>query len=357
MPASGSSVTVTVGATAFMVAGLNVYVQGSGYFTVASVTDATHVVLTNSGASGNVSSGSTVSSGAGVVSAGAVGPAGTGGGGGGVSSLTDATSTGTSWITSPSGVIKRVVQGSNITLTDSGTSVTIAAASGGGGGSSADIFQRLYFEDDFTTLVNLTGNSGWQTSSGSGGVAAVKTTYGQDATRKFLGSVELAIGSGTTGTNGWGLCIGQSNGQPATSGEFLPGIGAMTFKYRLAVNGATAPVTGNTYVLRAGLMGFAGAYSLTSALIQRAFFEYSPDNNSGQWRVGVGTTSTTYINTTAGFSVDTAYGFKNDVNAANTQYTFTINAVVVATITTGLPSGAMYSVVQHTRDVGIGKDY
>jgi hypothetical protein len=318
MPAVASPVTVTVGASAWMAQGQNLYVAGAGYFSVSVVTDATHVVLTNSGAPGNVVSGTVIASGAQVSASGATGLQGATG------------------ATGPQGP---------------------AGSGGGGGGSAADIFQRLYFEDDFTSILNIVASQGWQTNTGAGGTAIVKTTYGQDATRKFLGSIELACSVGTSGNNGSGLCIGQSNNQPATSGEFLPGIGAMTFKYRLAVNGATPPVTGNTYVLRAGLMGFAGTYALNSTLIQRAFFEYSPDNNSGQWRVGIGTTSTTYTNTTSGFSVDTAYDLQLDINAANTQYTFTIKGTIVATITTGLPSGAMYSVVQHTRDVSLGNNY
>src|SRR4029077_16117980 len=218
MPTSGSTVTVTVAATSWMAQGQNLFIPGAGYFSVSVVTDATHAVLTNSGTTGNATAGTVISSGAQVSPAGAQGSGGTGGGGGGVRSLTDATTTGTSWITSPTGVLKRVVQGGNITLTDSGTSVTIAASSGGGVGSSADIFQGLYFQDDFITMVNL-ATAGWSSNVGAGGVAIVKTTYGQDATRKFLGSIELACSTGTSGTNGSGLCIGQSNNQPATSGD------------------------------------------------------------------------------------------------------------------------------------------
>lgn len=53
MPAVSSTVSVSVGNTAWLTAGQTVYVQTAGYFTVSSVTDATTVVLTNLGYTGN----------------------------------------------------------------------------------------------------------------------------------------------------------------------------------------------------------------------------------------------------------------------------------------------------------------
>lgn len=53
MPAVSSTVSVSVGSTAWLSPGQTVYVQTAGYFTVSSVTDATTVVLTNLGYTGN----------------------------------------------------------------------------------------------------------------------------------------------------------------------------------------------------------------------------------------------------------------------------------------------------------------
>ena len=53
MPAVSSTVSVSVGSTAWLSTGQTVYVQTAGYMTVSSVTDATTVVLTNLGYTGN----------------------------------------------------------------------------------------------------------------------------------------------------------------------------------------------------------------------------------------------------------------------------------------------------------------
>lgn len=70
-PAINSNVTITVGTTAWMVAGQGVYIAAGGYYNVVSITDLTHAVVVNLGVTGNTASGIAVSSG------GAVSPAGT----------------------------------------------------------------------------------------------------------------------------------------------------------------------------------------------------------------------------------------------------------------------------------------
>jgi len=59
-PAVNGTVTVNVTSTTPFVAGLGVYVQGGGYYTVQSVTNGTQMVLTNLGSTGNASPTSTV---------------------------------------------------------------------------------------------------------------------------------------------------------------------------------------------------------------------------------------------------------------------------------------------------------
>ena len=71
-PAVNSTVSVNVTSTSGLAAGLNVFVQGGGYYQVQSVTSGTVVVLTNLGASGNTAPTLTVTNGGIVVGSGAV---------------------------------------------------------------------------------------------------------------------------------------------------------------------------------------------------------------------------------------------------------------------------------------------
>jgi hypothetical protein len=62
-PAVNATVSANVGTTAWIATGQGVYVQGGGYYQVASVPDLTHVNLTNLGTAGNAAPGATVTSG------------------------------------------------------------------------------------------------------------------------------------------------------------------------------------------------------------------------------------------------------------------------------------------------------
>jgi hypothetical protein len=61
-PASAATVSVQVGDTSWMAVGEYLYVENGGYYTVSSITDSTHVVVTNLGYTGNASPGATVAS-------------------------------------------------------------------------------------------------------------------------------------------------------------------------------------------------------------------------------------------------------------------------------------------------------
>jgi microcystin-dependent protein len=63
-PAVNATVSVTVGATAWMSPTQAIYIIGGGNYTVSSVTDATHAVVKNLGSSGNAAPGVNVPSGA-----------------------------------------------------------------------------------------------------------------------------------------------------------------------------------------------------------------------------------------------------------------------------------------------------
>lgn len=341
MPASGASVTVTVGTTAFMVAGQNVYVQGAGYFTIASVTDSTHVVLTNSGTTGNISSGTTIASGAGISVAGATGPAVNVSGG--FSNAADAGGAAgageTSLIASIASNIlnlKKLKSGpaGSVALTDQGGSTgdvlvdvpvdgtTITVVSGkltasGGGGGAFDPRTGLYFYDDFLTT-QLNNNIWSQASNGGGGATVGQSGYGYDSTRKSNGIAELATGTGTTGTFaqvGGGVVNGYLTTNTQGSGIVL-GAGTIDLAVRLAIEEATLPVTGVGYTIRVGFItqnstisaGFPGGNQPNTSCV---VMEYSPDQNSGNFRIGscFNTTSgNTYVNCT-GTPVANTYGW------------------------------------------------
>jgi len=63
MPAVSSTVSVSVGNTAWMAGGQTLYVQTAGYMTVTTITDSTTVVLTNLGYTGNASPTTSISTG------------------------------------------------------------------------------------------------------------------------------------------------------------------------------------------------------------------------------------------------------------------------------------------------------
>jgi hypothetical protein len=340
MPASGSSVTVTVGATAFMVPGLNVYVQGGGYFTVASVTDATHVVLTNSGASGNVSSGSTVNSGAGVVSAGAVGPAGTGGGGG---TLNDATTTtGLSWIANTAGILKRAVAGSsNLTITDTGSTLVLDAPSGGGSGVNLeDPENGIEWTEHFITPYSL-GSTGllnltlpW-TLQGSGTASAGFPTGALFSSGPELSAIDVYTGSAAAIAD---VTLGfTGNGY-----DFIVpiGLGVCTWKCKVAID--TLVTSADALIDYFGLF----RYNISAGFNGGFYFKYNYAL-SANWRCVVRTgtgpdtgTNATDVDSGIAVNANTWIKFKVVTNATWTSFAFYINNALITTITTNGPTAA-----------------
>lgn len=59
-PAISANVTINVGTTAWMAVGQGIFVVGGGYYTISSVSDLTHAVVTNLGGSSNPGAGSTI---------------------------------------------------------------------------------------------------------------------------------------------------------------------------------------------------------------------------------------------------------------------------------------------------------
>jgi hypothetical protein len=285
MPTSGSTVTVTVAATSWMAQGQNLFIPSAGYLSVSVVTDATHVVLTNSGTTGNAAAGTVVVSGAQVSPAGSTGP----------------------------------------------TGATGPAGSGGGGGGGLpgqgywDPANGFFFSDDFNYQSFPTPYFQQQQA------VVLNPAYGRDSVKKIFGSLQLSTGVSATGTAlGYGSVL-------SGDGTIIYGLGPLTWKTRLFFE-SPLPGVGIGYVARAGLWQAPGGAFASNVPVQGFLFEYSPDNNAGQWRVGVGAASITYANTTLAVAGDTAYNLEIDINTGWTQITFIINGVTVATVTTGIPT-------------------
>jgi hypothetical protein len=211
-----------------------------------------------------------------------------------------------------------------------------------------DAKSGFYWNDDFVnnsgTLVPQYG------SQVAGGVIQLinTSTYGQDTTKKVVGYYEFTTGT-TSGTNqGAALYCGMAG---INNGSIVYGLGALTAKCRMFWE-ATLPVTAINYRFRFGLGQAVGSGYLFNAPQQSFFFEWVPDLNSGQWRVGVGGATITYSNTSVAAVADTAYLLQIDVNAAWTQITFTINGTVVAIVSSGIPLTKGNMMVSHARDTG-----
>jgi hypothetical protein len=274
MPTSGSTVTVTVAATSWMAQGQNLFIPSAGYFNVSVVTDATHVVLTNSGTIGNASAGTVINTGAQVSPAGSIGPTGT-------------------------------------------------AGSGGGGGTATlfDPRNGIFIYDDF--LWNPAYQAGstlpqeWEGQGGGGGGAITfSSIYGLDATRRSQGIVELSTGVNASNNSGYSVARGKNSA--TANGSIMLGYGICDIAFRLALEEASLPPTGIGYVLRVGLwlQGTAGHPAGVANWYEGLVLEYSPDNNSGILRIGYfnngyGGSGTTisYVNCTAGTPTPNGYGW------------------------------------------------
>jgi hypothetical protein len=297
MPAATSPVTVTVGSTVWMAQGQNLYVAGAGYFSVSVITDATHVVLINSGAPGNIGSGTVIASGAQVSAGGATGlqgatgpqgPAGSGGGGSGGVDMQDPEN-GIEW-----------------------TDHFVLPAGGGGITTTATMQLPWSLQSSGTTLGGRVSPSSLVTSgpemSGVG----------------IAGSSATAIADFTIGdtANNLDLCI------PI-------GLGVLTYKSKVAID--ALGVSTDAFVDSIGIFRYNTAQSFYGGF----FFEYNYAV-SANWRccvrTGTGSTNVTYVDSGVAVAATTWFKFKIVSNAAWTSFAFYINNTLVATITTNVPA-------------------
>jgi len=216
------------------------------------------------------------------------------------------------------------------------------------GGNYWDAKNGFYWNDDFVNNVaTLPPQYGNQTAGGTIQITTA-STYGQDTTKKVVGYYEFTTGT-VSGTNqGAALYCGMSG---INNGSIVYGLGALTAKCRMFWESAL-PVTAINYRFRFGLGQQTGSGYLFNAPLQGFFFEWVPDQNSGQFRVGVGGATITYTNTSVAAVADTAYNLQIDVNAAWTSITFTINGTVAATVSSGIPTTKGNMVISHARDTG-----
>jgi len=333
-PTAGSTVTVTVVSTSWMAQGQNVFIPTAGYYSVSSVTDSTHMVLTNSNVAGNATAGTVISSGSMVSPAGATGSGGTGGGGGGIAALSDAeTSAGSSIINSTAGILKRLVGSAGVTLVDGGDRLILSIAPSGNSAGYWDPVNGTFWQDDFDTNASTLF-----TSQNSGGAIAYATSsYGQDSTKKVNGCIELSTGTGAGNVSAAILRSGNVG-----TYNIVYGLGALILKMRIFIEG-TLPGTGIGYTARFGIAQAVGGTSFYpagsgTALPQGFYFQYDPDDNSGKWRAVAGSTTPTFYNTTAAVAGDTAYDLEIDVNTAWTSITFYVNGALVQTVSSDIPT-------------------
>ena len=367
-PAASATVSINVGTTAWMVVGQAVFILGGGYYTVASVTDINHAVVTNLGYSGNAAPGATVASGGGVVPSGLNGQAGTSAFTTTTANFTMPTSgstvtvtvASTAWMAQGQNLfiptagylsVSVVTDSTHAVLTNSGTIGNAAAGTvissgaqvspagspgpigatgptgptgGGGGGGTATLFDPrngIFIYDDFLWNPAYQGGTTlpqeWEGQGGGGGGAITfSSTYGLDATRRSQGIIELSTGVAAANNSGYSVARGKNSG--TANGSILLGYGTCDIAFRLALEEASLPPTGIGYVLRAGLwlQGTAGHPTGVANWYEALFLEYSPDNNSGILRIGYfnngyGNPGTTisYVNCTAGTPTPNGYGW------------------------------------------------
>lgn len=198
----------------------------------------------------------------------------------------------------------------------------------------------IYFYDDFS-CVGLNTQVWTQASNGGGGATGGTSAYGYDGTRRSNGFIELATGTGTSGT--FSKCGGGIvNGFITTATQGMGVVlGSATFDIfaRIAIEESTLPVTGVGYTLRFGfvwqnaaLTNFPGGdQNGTSCVV----LEYSPDQNSGNFRIGYcfqTNAGNTYVNCT-GTPVANTYGWWELKITSTGVCTAYFNGVSVGSVT------------------------
>jgi hypothetical protein len=291
MPAAASPVTVTIGTSAWIAQGQNLYVAGAGYFSVSAVTDGTHVVLTNSGVPGNVVSGTVIAAGAQVSPAGSTGLQGATG------------------ATGPQG-----------------------PAGSGGGGAGGIILPSAGIQDFDDFVSDANGDKrfklGWVPNyiSGTPNTSVITTTTGCDAPNKGNGVVGLHLASAAQGV--W-LSLTTSAFAPMM---FVPALGILDIRFRIWIPSGE---TSSAYSLKK-----CGIFLVTgNAATQNGMYFLANLGNSPNWQCETKAANTA---TTTVSSVPITFGswhtaqILTDATWANIQ--FIMDGTTLATNTAHIPA-------------------
>ena len=303
MPSAGTTVTATVGNTGWMAQGQNIYIPTAGYFSVSSITDSTHVVLTNSGTSGNASSGTSIATSLQVAPAGPIGQQG-----------------------------QQGIQG----------------IQGTGGGTPFDPRNGFYLYEDFlwyggSSFNTAPGEWSWQAGSGGGAFNTDDASgFGGNLSQRAQGVAIISTGTAASALSGGTFARGVN---ALTYNGIVLGPGTLDMAGRIAIQNASLPVAGYAFDLRFGLwlQGTAGDLYGVANQYQACFLQFSPDNNSGNLRLGVATgnyaTGTvTYYNTTGAITAAAFHWWEMKIDQSGTV-TCLLDGTVIGTFTGVAPLG------------------
>lgn len=178
-----------------------------------------------------------------------------------------------------------------------------------------------YFQDDF-----IVGQFSSLKDNSQNGGASGWFSSGQDSTEKAIGVFGGETGTlsngeiSLVGTNGTGFILGFGN--------------SLRVRYRARVN--TLSDGTDTFSVTIGLID---NISTGNDHTDGCYFKYTHGTNSGRWQAITASNGTRTTQDTA-VSADTLFSiFEVAVNSDATSVAFTINGVVVNTITTNIPTG------------------
>lgn len=226
-----------------------------------------------------------------------------------------------------------LVAGSGITVSPSGSDITIACTVSGtvtpytastlvernSLGLIEDInpSQQLSWWDDFDTQ-NVNGTTNWGNNSTAGGSAQVQTPFSGDP--GHIGIIQLETGTETTGVGNIYKDVSMFLGGATLDWEGLVQLSALSNST-------------DTYSVE------IGAGNIENAEPYNGFwFSYSNGVNGGDWTANTGNGSTTSVDTGVAAAANAWVKLRMVAAANGSEVTFYINGTSVATISTTLPT-------------------